>query len=66
MPKRIGSITLYSAMELSKKLVIGLTTVRAYLKTGRIKGQKVAGKWYVSEDSLKEFFLKGTQTKQEK
>jgi predicted site-specific integrase-resolvase len=48
-------------MELSVKLGIGLTTVRAYLKTGRIKGQKVAGKWYVSEDSLKEFFLKGTQ-----
>jgi len=56
MPKKIGEITLYTLLELSKKLDITTTTLRTYIRGGRIKGQKMGGKWYVSEGSLKAFF----------
>jgi len=30
-------------------------TIRAYLREGKIKGQKVTGKWYITEDNLKNY-----------
>jgi len=56
MPKKVGDITLFTILELSKKLGITTATLRTYIKQGRIKGQKFGGKWYVSENSLKLFF----------
>lgn len=56
MPKKIGGLTLYSTFELSELLGITTTTLRTYIKEGRIFGQKVGGHWYVSEDSLQDFF----------
>jgi hypothetical protein len=31
-------------------------TIRRYLRKGRLKGRKLARKWYVTEDSLQEYF----------
>lgn len=56
MPIKLGSITLFNIMELAKKLDLNPATLRGYIKTGKLKGQKVGTKWYVSEDSLREFF----------
>jgi len=56
MPIKLGEITLYSVQELSKRLNVTPITLRSYLKSGRIRGQKVAGKWYVAETSLRRFF----------
>lgn len=56
MPKQIGDLKLYSTLELAKRLDITPLTLRTYIKQGRIKGQKLGGKWYVSEGSLKAFF----------
>lgn len=56
MPIKFESLTLYSIMELSERMNITATTLRAYLKEGLLRGRKVAGKWYVSEDSLREYF----------
>jgi len=56
MPKTIGNMKLYSTLELSKTLDITPATLRAYIKEGRIRGQKFGTKWYVSEGSLKRFF----------
>ena len=56
MPKKLGDITLYSLLELSKKFDITTATLRTYIQQGRIKGQKFGGRWYVSENSLKLFF----------
>lgn len=53
---KIGNLTLYSIRELSEILGVTNTTLRAYLREGRIFGQKVGGSWYVSEESLQEFF----------
>ena len=56
MPIKIGQITLYSVLELSKKLKVTPLTLRSYIKKGRMKGQKLGGTWYVSEDGLRDFF----------
>jgi excisionase family DNA binding protein len=56
MPKKIGDIRLYSVEELSELLDIQETTVRKYLREGRIRGRKLARRWYVSEESLATYF----------
>lgn len=57
MTIEIGDIKLYSVLELSKKMNVTPITLRTYIREGRIKGQKIGGKWYVSEESLREFFM---------
>lgn len=56
MPKKIGSITLYSLTELCETLNLTKPTLRRYFRTGKLKGQKVGITWYASEESLREFF----------
>jgi len=56
MPKKLGDMKLYSLEELSKTLEITTVTLRAYIKAGKLRGRKVGGRWFVSEDSLKTFF----------
>jgi len=56
MPIQIGDIKLYSLQELSEKLGVTKVTLRTYLKNGKMKGQKMGTTWYVSEESLREYF----------
>jgi len=56
MPKNIGDLKLYSVEELSELLEIQETTIRRYLRDGRLKGRKLARRWYVSEESLADYF----------
>ena len=56
MPKKVGSLELYDIEELSKLLAIQQKTIRAMLKEGRLKGRKLARKWYVTEEGLREYF----------
>ncbi len=56
MPVQLGNLVLYSLLELSEKLGITSTTLRSYLKNGKLKGQKMGTKWFVSEESLRAFF----------
>lgn len=63
MPIKFESFTLYSILELSERMNITSATLRSYLKNGIITGRKVAGKWYISEEALKEYFNPNTQTK---
>ena len=56
MPKKIGQITLYAVDELSEILDIQETTIRKYLREGRLRGRKLAARWYVSEESLADYF----------
>jgi len=56
MPIRIGDLKLYSLQELSEKLGVTKVTLRTYLKNGKMKGQKMGTTWYVSEESLREYF----------
>lgn len=56
MPKKIGSISLYTVEELSELLEVQETTIRKYLREGKLRGRKMARRWYVSEDSLADYF----------
>ncbi len=57
MPVQIGNIKLYSLKELVYPLKVNMITIRGYVREGRLKGQKVGQKWYVTEESLQEFLL---------
>jgi excisionase family DNA binding protein len=52
MPIQIKDITLFSVEEISRVLNRTTSTVRGYLKQGRLHGQKIYGTWVVSYDDL--------------
>ena len=56
MSIQVGDMKLYDVEELAEMLSVGLPTIRRYLREGRLKGKKLAKRWYVSEESLKEYF----------
>jgi excisionase family DNA binding protein len=69
MPKKIGSLTLYSVDDLHEMLGVSKMTIRAYLREGRLKGRKLGVQWYVTEEAIKSYFDVGSEenaTKPEK
>ena len=58
MAKVIGDMTLYDVEELEELLDVQAKTIRKYLREGKLKGRKMARKWYVTEDNLREYFEK--------
>jgi excisionase family DNA binding protein len=56
MPKNIAGLNLYNLKEISKKLDVTTSTLRAYIRQGKIKARKVAGKWLVSDEALRQYF----------
>jgi len=58
MPIRIGQLTLYDLEELSEKLQINIRSLRKWIREGKIKAKKVGVKYYVTEQSLNEYFEK--------
>ena len=53
---KIGDMELYDVEELSRLLDVQDRTIRKYLREGRLKGRKLAKKWYVTAESLKGYF----------
>lgn len=51
----MSEIKIYTVPQLAKLLDMTPQTVRAYLKTGKIKGTKAGNKWVASEDAVKAF-----------
>lgn len=56
MPKKIGSLTLYSVDDLHELLGMSKMTIRAYLRDGKIKARKLGVQWYVTEDAIRDYF----------
>ena len=56
MPIEVGDLKLYDVEELADLLHIQERTVRKLLREGTLKARKLARKWYVSEETLKEYF----------
>jgi len=56
MPIELGNIKIFSILELSEDLNINISTLRNYIKEGKLKGQKLGNKYYITEDNLKHFF----------
>ncbi len=56
MPIKIKDIPIYSTLEISQKLNVTPNTIWNYLKKGKLKGQKSMGKWFISDEDIREFF----------
>lgn len=55
----IGSLKIFTIEEIAKKFGISTATVRRYLKSGKLAGQRMGVRWFVSEHGIDQFFLKG-------
>jgi predicted site-specific integrase-resolvase len=55
MPTTIEDVTVYSVTDVSQMLNVTTVSVRNYIKQGHLKGQKVMGRWFVSEDEVSAF-----------
>ncbi len=53
---KLGNLTLYTVEDLSKVLGVQISTIRALLRSGKLKGRKIAKRWYVTEDNIRTFF----------
>jgi excisionase family DNA binding protein len=58
MPIQIGQLTLYDLEELSEKLQVNVRSLRRWIREGKIKAKKVGVKYYITEQSLSEYFEK--------
>lgn len=56
MPKKIGDLELYDVEELAELLGVQAKTIRKLLREGRIRGRKLARRWYVSAVAMEEYF----------
>jgi len=48
-------IKLYSLKELATLLSVTERTLHNYIKSGKMKGQKIGGKWQISETNIQKF-----------
>ena len=55
MPLEVSGLKLYSVDEVAEMLKSTAPTIRSYFREGKIKGQKVNGKWYITDDNLKSY-----------
>lgn len=55
MPKIILDVKLYSSQETAELLGVGTATLTNYKKKGRIKATKISGKYYYTEENIKQF-----------
>ncbi len=56
MPVTIGSLKLFTVEEVAETLDVRAETIRDYLRRGKLVGNRIGVKWYVSEDTLRAFF----------
>lgn len=55
---KIEEVTVYDVEECAELLKVNPQTIRRYIKSGKLKGQKVGGRLYVTADTIKAL-LKG-------
>lgn len=65
MPKKIGSLTLYSVDDLHELLGMSKMTIRAYLREGKLKGRKLGVNWYVTEEAIRNYFEQPEQAEKQ-
>lgn len=56
MPIQFEGITLYTVKDIEDLLGVGNSTVRRYISQGKLKGRKLARRWYVPSENLLEYF----------
>lgn len=55
MPVMLGKLTAYTLQELGEKFNTTTVTLRAYIRDGKLRANKVGGRWYVTERAVAEF-----------
>ena len=60
MPAKIKDLTLYSVLDLAEMLNVTTVSIRNYIKQGHLNGQKIMGRWFVSDKDLEDFLKKLT------
>jgi excisionase family DNA binding protein len=63
MSVKIADIELFTVDELADKFDVQDRTILAYIKEGKLKAQKMGKRWYISSESIKEYF-EGDETKE--
>lgn len=53
--KQLDGVKLYTVEEVSRLLAVTERTLREYLKAGKLKGRKIAGRWHVTEKALHDY-----------
>ena len=56
----LGDIKLYTLQELAEALEVSYKTMLLYCKSGKLKANKIGGRWKVSQSNLDKF-LNGEQ-----
>lgn len=67
MPIEIAGIKLYKLEEVQEPfkaagIPLSMLTLRAYVRTGKLKARKMGNRWYVSEEALRDYFKATTGT----
>lgn len=55
---KLEEVTVYDVNECAELLKVNPQTIRRYIKSGKLRGQKVGAKQYVTAETIKEL-LKG-------
>jgi DNA-directed RNA polymerase specialized sigma24 family protein len=56
MPIKLENLTLYSVEELATLFGVQENTVRNLFKSGKLKGRKLARRWYTTAEELRDYF----------
>ena len=59
MSIELGKVTLFTVEELAERLDVQERTIREYLREGRLHGRKLAGRWYVTDEAIADYFRQG-------
>lgn len=57
-----GEIELLKVEDISQALNVSMETIRRYVRTGKLKAQKIGRRYYVSKDNFKAFANGGQAT----
>ena len=49
------TINMYTLKDLAAQLKVTERTMHTYIKNGKLKGQKIGGRWQISESNLHKF-----------
>lgn len=58
----MSDIKVYTTDEVQELLKVTKRTIYNYIKAGQIRAIKVGRNWRITEDALKDFLKKGTET----
>jgi excisionase family DNA binding protein len=61
MPTEIQGIKFYTVTEAAKGLQVTTQTVRAWIKQGKLRGQRIGRPILITEENLKEFLAPSTE-----